>query len=124
MIFHTCREFGYFAAHLMNAVILSSVLSPEFLDVVASAHAHAMAHSRKAPPLFLRSMGRGVRSRRSWRRAGQRDRLFYQPGGRSEDSTDFLQRLGPERFHHLGWASAICHLRFRRAWIAQGRSLK
>jgi lysine-specific permease len=53
--------FGFYAANLMNAVILSSVLSCGNSSLyVASRMLHAMAHSNKAPKVFGKLNGRGV----------------------------------------------------------------
>jgi len=50
MVFQQLPRFGYYAANLMNAVILSSVLSAGNSSMyVASRMLYAMAHSRKAP---------------------------------------------------------------------------
>ena len=54
MVFQQLPRFGYYAANLMNAVILSSVLSCGNSSMyVASRMLHAMAHSRKAPRIGL-----------------------------------------------------------------------
>ena len=53
MVFQQLPRFGYYAANLMNAVILSSVLSCGNSSMyVASRMLYAMSHSRKAPKLF------------------------------------------------------------------------
>src|SRR6202140_3541930 len=61
MVFQQLPRFGYYAANLMNAVILSSVLSCGNSSMyVASRMLYAMSHSRKAPQLFRRLNRRGV----------------------------------------------------------------
>ncbi len=61
MVFQMLPRFGYYAANLMNAVILSSVLSCGNSSMyVASRMLYAMSHSRKAPKLFSKLNRRGV----------------------------------------------------------------
>src|SRR5258707_303115 len=61
MVFQMLPRFGYYAANLMNAVILSSVLSCGNSSMyVASRMLYAMSHSRKAPKLFGTLNRRGV----------------------------------------------------------------
>jgi lysine-specific permease len=61
MVFQELPRFGYYAANLMNAVILSSVLSCGNSSMyVASRMLHAMSHSGKAPKMFGVLNGRGV----------------------------------------------------------------
>ena len=61
IVFQMLPRFGYYAANLMNAVILSSVLSCGNSSMyVASRMLHAMAHSRKAPRMFGMLNARGV----------------------------------------------------------------
>jgi lysine-specific permease len=125
MVFQHMPRFGYYAAHLMNAVILSSVLSCGNSSMyVASRMLYAMAHSRKAPPLFGRLNGRGVPvaallatgliSATAFFTSLVGDQKIYQIFYNASGLSGFIIWLG----------IAICHLRFRRAWVAQGRSLK
>jgi len=61
MVFQHLPRFGFYAASLMNAVILSAVLSCGNSSMyVASRMLYAMAHSGKAPRLFGRVNARGV----------------------------------------------------------------
>jgi len=81
-----------------------------------------MAHSRKAPPLFVASMGGACRSRRPGEGLVSADRLFTSLVGDQRIYQIFYNASGLSGF--IIWLGiAICHLRFRRAWIAQGRSL-
>jgi lysine-specific permease len=124
MIFQHLPRFGYFAAHLMNAVILSSVLSCGNSSMyVASRMLYAMSHSRKAPALFGRLNGRGVPvaallatglvSATAFFTSLVGDQRIYQIFYNASGLSGFIIWLG----------IAICHLRFRRAWVAQGRRL-
>jgi lysine-specific permease len=115
---------GYYAANLMNAVILSSVLSCGNSSLyVASRMLHAMAHTNKAPSLFGKLSQRGVPVAALWGTGllsgfaflanfvgGQK---IYQLLYNASSLSGFLIWLG----------IAVCHLRFRKAWVAQGRSL-
>jgi lysine-specific permease len=107
----------------MNAVILSSVLSCGNSSMyVASRMLHAMAHSRKAPKLFGTLNQRGVPvaallatglvSALAFFSTVVGDKKIYQLLYNASSLTGFLIWLG----------IAVCHLRFRRAWVAQGRS--
>jgi lysine-specific permease len=123
MIFQQVPRFGYYAANLMNAVILSSVLSCGNCSMyVASRMLHAMAHSRKAPKFFAPVNGRGVPVRAllatglisalAFFSSVVGDQKIYQIFYNASSLTGFMIWLG----------IAICHLRFRKAWVAQGHS--
>jgi amino acid permease len=124
MILQQLPRFGYYAANIMNAVILSSVLSCGNSSMyVASRMLHAMAHSRKAPKMFgmLNRRGvpvaallcTGVVSALAFFSTQVGDKKIYQLLYNASSLTGFIIWLG----------IAICHLRFRKAWVAQGRSL-
>jgi lysine-specific permease len=114
---------GYYAANLINAVILSSVLSCGNSSLyVASRMLHAMAHGRKAPGFLGKLNKRGVPVAALWATGlisafaflsnyigGQK---IYQLLYNASSLSGFLIWLG----------IAVCHLRFRKAWVAQGRS--
>jgi lysine-specific permease len=109
----------------MNAVILSSVLSCGNSSMyVASRMLYAMAHSRKAPALFGRLNARGVpvpallatglvSVLTFFCNALGGDQKIYQGLYNASSLSGFLIWLG----------IAVCHLRFRKAWVAQGRSI-
>jgi len=124
MVFQHMPRIGYYAAHLMNAVILSSVLSCGNSSMyVASRMLYAMGHSRKAPPLFGRLsrsgvpvaalLATGLVSATAFFTSLVGDQKIYQIFYNASGLSGFIIWLG----------IAVCHLRFRRAWIAQGRSL-
>jgi lysine-specific permease len=124
MIFQHLPRFGYYAANIMNAVILSAVLSCGNSSMyVASRMLHAMAHSRKAPK-FLGTLNRrgvpaaalcvtGLVSALAFFSTLVGDQKIYQIFYNASGLSGFVIWLG----------IAICHLRFRRAWVAQGRRL-
>ena len=116
--------FGFYAANLMNAVILSSVLSCGNSSLyVASRMLHAMAHSKKAPKMFgtlnargvpvLALIGTGLISIFAFLSNHFGGQKIYQLLYNASSLSGFIIWLG----------IAICHLRFRKAWVAQGRSL-
>jgi lysine-specific permease len=124
MIFQQVPRIGYYAANIMNAVILSAVLSCGNSSMyVASRMLYAMAHSGKAPKLFGRLNGRdvpaaallftGLISAMAFFSTLVGDQKIYQLFYNASGLSGFLIWLG----------IAICHLRFRKAWVAQGRSL-
>jgi lysine-specific permease len=124
MVFQQLPRFGYYASNLMNAVILSSVLSCGNSSMyVASRMLYAMAHSRKAPTLFgivnrrgvpvLALLATGLVSALTFFSTMVGDQKIYQLLYNASSMTGFLIWLG----------IAVCHLRFRKAWVAQGRSL-
>jgi lysine-specific permease len=124
MVFQQMPRFGYYAANLMNAVILSSVLSCGNSSMyVASRMLHAMSHTRKAPRLFGKLNGRGVPvaallatgtiSALAFFSTMVGDQKIYQIFYNASSLSGFIIWLG----------IAVCHLRFRKAWVAQGRSL-
>jgi lysine-specific permease len=109
----------------MNAVILSSVLSCGNSSMyVASRMLYAMAHSRKAPRIFSGVNGRGVPvlalcatgavSALAFFSTVVGDKKIYQVFYNASGLSGFLIWLG----------IAICHLRFRKAWVAQGRRVE
>jgi lysine-specific permease len=125
MVLQQLPQFGYYAANVMNAVILSSVLSCGNSSMyVASRMLHAMAHSRKAPRLFSILNRRGVPvaallatgliSALAFFSTVVGDKKIYQLLYNASSLSGFLIWLG----------IAICHLRFRKAWVAQGRRLE
>ena len=124
MVFQQLPRFGYYAANLMNAVILSSVLSCGNSSMyVASRMLYAMAHSNKAPKLFGKLNRRGVPvaallatglvSALAFFSTAVGDQKIYQIFYNASSLSGFIIWLG----------IAICHLRFRKAWVAQGRSV-
>jgi lysine-specific permease len=124
MVFQHLPRFGFYAASLMNAVILSAVLSCGNSSMyVASRMLYAMAHSGKAPRLFGRVNARGVPtaallvtgavSALAFFSTFVGDQKIYQVFYNASGLSGFLIWLG----------IAICHLRFRKAWVAQGKSL-
>ena len=124
MVFQHLPRFGYYASNIMNAVILSAVLSCGNSSMyVASRMLHAMAHSNKAPKLFGKLNRRGVPaaallvtglvSALAFFSTLVGDQKIYQLFYNASGLSGFLIWLG----------IAVCHLRFRKAWVAQGRSL-
>ena len=124
IVFQQIPAVGYYAANAMNFVILSSVLSCGNSSLyVSSRMLYAMAHSGKAPRLFGKVNVRGVPVAAVWATGliGATAFLANAVGGQKiyqmlyncSGLTGFIIWLG----------IALCHLRFRRAWVAQGRPL-
>ena len=124
MVLQQLPTVGYYAANLMNAVILSSVLSCGNSSMyVASRMLHAMAHGGKAPKMFGMLNRRGVPV------------LALLATGSVSALTFFSTQVGDKKIYQLLYNAsglsgfiiwlgiAVCHLRFRKAWVAQGRSL-
>ena len=123
MVFQRLPHIGYYAANLMNFVILSSVLSCGNSSMyVASRMLYAMGHSGKAPKFFANLSGGGVPVLALlftglWSAVA----LFANTFGDQKIYTVLVNASGLTGF--IIWLGiAICHLRFRRAWVAQGRS--
>jgi amino acid permease len=124
MVFQKLPQFSYYTSNFMNAVILSSVLSCGNSSMyVASRMLYAMSHSRKAPKFFGKLNGRGVPvtallatgliSALAFFSTLVGNQKIYQIFYSASSLSGFLIWLG----------IAVCHLRFRKAWVAQGRSL-
>jgi len=124
MVFERLPHVGYYAASLMNAVILSAVLSCGNSSMyVASRMLYAMAHSGKAPRMFGRLNARGVPAAALLATGAVSALAFFSTFvGDQKIYQLFYNASGLSGF--LIWLGiAICHLRFRKAWVAQGRSL-
>jgi lysine-specific permease len=113
-----------FAAGLMNAVILTSVLSCGNSSMYASTRMlWALAKEGKAPKLFTRVNSRGVPSYAlfvttvfgflAFLSSLYGNGVVYMWLLNCSGMTGFITWLG----------IAICHYRFRKAYVAQGRSL-
>ena len=124
MVFQHVPVVGYYAASLMNAVILSAVLSCGNSSMyVASRMLHAMAHSGKAPRAFSRLNGRGVPT------------LALAATALVSALAFFSNMIGDQKIYQLFYNAsslsgfliwfgiAVCHLRFRKAWMSQGRPI-
>jgi lysine-specific permease len=121
MVFIHLPVVGYYAASLMNAVILTAVLSCGNSSMyVASRMLHAMAHSAKAPKVCARLTRRGVPA------------LAIVLTAMVSALTFFASQIGDQKIYYLFYNAsslsgfliwfgiAVCHIRFRKAWAAQG----
>lgn len=124
MVFQRLPGIGTYAASLMNAVILTSVLSCGNSSIyVASRMLYAMALSGKAPKPLGRLNRRGVPVAAlivtglvgvlAFLSSAVGAQRVYQALYNTASLGGFVIWLG----------IAVCHLRFRRAWVAQGRPL-
>ena len=125
IVFQQLPKVGFYAANLMNAVILSAVLSCGNSSMyVASRMLNAMAHSGKAPRVFAKLNRRGVPA----------TALLFT--GLFSALAFFANNVGDHKIYQLFYNAsglsgfiiwlgiAICHLRFRKAWVAQGRRIE
>jgi lysine-specific permease len=125
IVFQQVPHIGFYASNLMNAVILSAVLSCGNSSMyVASRMLFAMSHSGKAPKMFGKLNSRGV----PW--------LALLVTGLFSALAFFSSQIGDQKIYQLLYNAsgltgfiiwlgiAICHLRFRKAWIAQGRRVE
>jgi lysine-specific permease len=124
LVFVHLPRAGYYAASLMNAVILTAVLSCGNSSMyVASRMLHAMAHSAKAPKACARLTRRGVPA------------FAIAVTAMVSALTFFASRIGDQKIYYLFYNAsslsgfliwfgiAVCHIRFRKAWKAQGHPL-
>jgi lysine-specific permease len=123
-VFQKVPRIGEYAASAMNFVILSSVLSCGNSSLyVSSRMLYAMAHSGKAPRFLGHVNTRGVPvlavcatglvGALAFLASAVGQQRIYQLLYNASGLSGFLIWLG----------IALSHLRFRRAWVAQGRSL-
>lgn len=124
IVFQKVPHFGVYAANLMNFVILSSVLSCGNSSLyVSSRMLYAMAHSGKAPRMFGHVNRRGVPARAVWA-TGLVGALAFLSSVVGQQKIYQLLYNASGLSGLLIWLGiALSHLRFRRAWIAQGRPL-
>jgi lysine-specific permease len=124
MVFQQLPRFGYYTSNIMNAVILSSVLSCGNSSMyVASRMLYAMAHSNKAPKLFGKLNQRGVPVAALWATGLVSALAFFSTLVGDQKIYQLLYNASSLSGFLIWLGIAICHLRFRKAWIAQGRSL-
>ena len=124
IVFQQIPRFGYYAANVMNFVILSSVLSCGNSSLyVSSRMLYAMAHSGKAPRLFGRVNGRGVPVAAVWATGLVGATAFLANAVGGQKIYQMLYNFSGLTGFIIWLGIALCHLRFRRAWIAQGRKV-
>ena len=124
MVFQQLPRFGYYASNLMNAVILSSVLSCGNSSMyVASRMLHAMGNSHKAPRLFGKLSPRGVPVAALLATAAAGAIAFFSSVIGTHKIYQGLYNASSLSGFLIWLGIAVCHLRFRKAWTAQGRSL-
>jgi lysine-specific permease len=124
IVFGKIPHVGYYAANVMNFVILSSVLSCGNSSLyVSSRMLYAMSHSGKAPRLFGKLNRRGVPVAAVWATGLVGATAFLANAVGGQKIYQMLYNFSGLTGFIIWLGIAICHLRFRRAWIAQGRSL-
>ncbi len=113
-----------FAASVMNAVILTAVLSAGNSGMYASTRMlYALACEGKAPKLFARLSANGVPLNALYATTLVGALCFFTSV--FGDQTVYLWLLNTSGMTgFIAWLGiAICHYRFRKAYVAQGRSL-
>ena len=113
-----------FAASVMNAVILTAVLSAGNSGMYASTRMlYALACDGKAPKLFARLSANGVPLNALYATTLVGALCFFT--SIFGDQTVYLWLLNTSGMTgFIAWLGiAICHYRFRKAYVAQGRSL-
>ena len=113
-----------FAASVMNAVILTAVLSAGNSGMYASTRMlYALACEGKAPKLFARLTANGVPLNALYATTLVGALCFFT--SIFGDQTVYLWLLNTSGMTgFIAWLGiAICHYRFRKAYVAQGRSL-
>jgi lysine-specific permease len=113
-----------FAASVMNAVILTAVLSAGNSGMYASTRMlYALACEGKAPRLFARLSANGVPLNALYATTLVGALCFFT--SIFGDQTVYLWLLNTSGMTgFIAWLGiAICHYRFRKAYVAQGRSL-
>jgi amino acid permease len=124
IVFQQIPRFGYYAANVMNFVILSSVLSCGNSSLyVSSRMLYAMSHSGKAPGLFGRLNRRGVPVAAVWATGLVGAIAFLANAVGGQKIYQLLYNFSGLTGFIIWLGIALSHLRFRRAWVAQGRSL-
>lgn len=111
-----------FAAGVMNAVILTAILSAGNSGMYASTRMlYALAREGKAPALFARLTKNGVPLNALYATTAVGALCFLT--SIFGDQTVYLWLLNTSGMTgFIAWLGiAICHYRFRRAWVLQGR---
>jgi lysine-specific permease len=125
IVFGQIPRFGYYAANVMNFVILTSVLSCGNSSLyVSSRMLYAMSHSGKAPRLFGRLNARGVPVAAVWATGLVGALAFLANAVGGQKIYQMLYNFSGLTGFIIWLGIALCHLRFRRAWLAQGRRLE
>jgi amino acid permease len=124
MVFQHIPVVGYYASNIMNAVILTAVLScGNTCFYVSSRMLQAMARSGKAPTVFGSLNRRGVPIAALLATALFSASAFFSSLVGDQKIYQLLYNAGSLSGFLVWLGIAICHLRFRKAWVAQGRAL-
>lgn len=124
IVFSQIPSVGVYAAHLMNFVILSAVLSAGNASLyVSSRMLQAMATRGQAPQFFARLSRRGVPVAAVWATGLVGALAFFASSVGAQKIYQLLYNASGLTGFIIWLGIAICHLRFRKAWVAQGRSL-
>lgn len=125
IVFQHVPVIGYYAASIMNAVILTAVLSCGNSSMyVASRMLHAMAHSAKAPQACGRLNRRGVPAIALMATALVSLLTFFSSMVGDQKIYQMLYNASSLNGFLIWFGIAVCHVRFRHALTAQGRRVE
>jgi lysine-specific permease len=125
IVFQHLPGIGVWAANLMNFVILSAVLSAGNSSLyVSSRMLYAMAHSGRAPAICKKVNRRGVPTAAVWATAVIGALAFFASTVGEQKIYQLLYNASGLTGFIIWLGIAICHLRFRKAWVAQGRRIE
>lgn len=112
------------AASILNAVILTSVLSCGNSGLYTSSRMlHAMSLRGNAPKFFAITNSRGVPYRAVWATGSIAALSFFASFIGEGKVYTILYNASALSGFFIWLGIAICHYRFRKAWIAQGHSV-
>ncbi len=112
------------AASVVNAVILTSVLSCGNSGLyTASRMLHAMSVRGNAPKMFSNLNKRGVPVAAVWLTGAIAAVSFFSSMVGEQKIYLILLNASAISGFIIWWGISICHLRFRKAWLAQGHTV-
>jgi lysine-specific permease len=125
IVFQRIPQFGFYAANVMNFVILSSVLSCGNSSLyVSSRMLYAMSNTGQAPRWFRKVNRRGVPVAAVWATGLVGALAFLSNTVGGQKIYQMLYNFSSLTGFVIWLGIALCHLRFRRAWVAQGRRIE
>jgi len=125
IVFERIPGLGFFAANAMNFVILTSVLSCGNSSLYLSSRMlYALSQSGKAPRWFGTVNRRGVPAAAVWATALVGALAFLSNAVGGQKIYQMLYNFSSLTGFVIWLGIALCHLRFRRAWAAQGRRVE
>jgi lysine-specific permease len=125
IVFQRIPRFGFYASNVMNFVILSSVLSCGNSSLyVSSRMLYAMSHTGQAPRWLGKLNRRGVPVAAVWATGLVGALAFLSNAVGGQKIYQMLYNFSSLTGFLIWLGIALCHLRFRKAWAAQGRRVE